>query len=155
MLVTLAIVIAVLAAAALIAARVNNRPPDVPTAPQYATPQQLDRSEYAHPEVPWLFVLFSSATCLACRDARDALRAVDELSPTNRRTVEVLDLAAETSRDIHSRYRIDAVPTLVLADADGVVRWSYLGAPPIDEIRDVLVDVGLAPGADGTAVNFP
>jgi hypothetical protein len=36
---------------------------------------------------------------------------------------------AEVTRDadLHERYRIDAVPTLVIADAAGVVRGSFVG----------------------------
>ena len=39
--------------------------------------------------------------------------------------VDVLEFPAQ--RDVHERYRIDAVPTLVVADADGVVRASVVG----------------------------
>ncbi|HEY4332527.1 MAG TPA: hypothetical protein VGM78_08160, partial [Ilumatobacteraceae bacterium] len=31
------------------------------------------------------------------------------------------------ARDLHTRYKIDAVPTLVIADREGVVRASFLG----------------------------
>ena len=33
-------------------------------------------------------------------------------------------------RDLHQRYHIEAVPTLVLADREGVVRASFVGPVP-------------------------
>ena len=50
----------------------------------------------------------------------------------------------------------DAVPTVVLADTEGVVRWSYLGAPAPADVTEALQDVGALPppGAGETAVDF-
>ena len=147
--VTIVIVVVVAAAAAIAAWVVDRRKPDVPTAPSFATPQQLDRRDFDGVDAPWLLALFSSDTCLSCLDAREVLGRV-ELPD-----VHVAELSVETEKDLHTRYAIDAVPTVVLADTEGVVRWSYLGAPPPDEVADALRDVGiLPPDTGGTAVSL-
>ena len=43
------------------------------------------------------------------------------------RDVAVVDAEFSTNRTLHQRYRIEAVPTLVIADREGVVRASFLG----------------------------
>lgn len=146
--VTILIVIAVATIAVVVGFMVNGRTPDAPTSPQFATPQQLDRADFEHADREWLFVLFSSATCLSCQDARAAL------APVTFERVAVLDLPVETDKAVHDRYGIDAVPTVVLADREGVVRWSFLGAPPEEAIRDILVDIGILRPDDGTAVDI-
>lgn len=147
--VTLLIVLAIAAVAAAVAWRFNGRAPDAPTTPQFAAPQQLDRSDFEHPDREWLLALFSSETCLSCHEAREALE------PVRFDRVGVLDLPLETNKALHNRYSIDAVPIMVLADSDGVVRWSYLGAPPAEAIRNILVDIGVLRPDDGTSVTFP
>ncbi len=146
---TVLIVIAVAGVAAAVAFVVNRRPADAPTTPHFATPQQLDRSDFGGSDAPWLLALFSSETCLSCHDARAVLE------PVRFRQVHVQDLPVEQTREIHQRYGIDAVPIVVLADSAGVVRWSYLGAPPQEAIRDVLVDIDVIRPDDGTSVDFP
>jgi hypothetical protein len=39
----------------------------------------------------------------------------------------VSDVEWQTGKDLHARYAIDAVPVLVIADRDGVVRRSFAG----------------------------
>ena len=43
------------------------------------------------------------------------------------REVSVFDAEYGEHRVLHERYRIDAVPTLVIADREGVVKASFLG----------------------------
>lgn len=148
MLVTVIVVILVVAAVAALAAVVDRRRPDAPTTPQFAAPQQLDPADFDGDRRPWLLVLFSSETCLSCHDAREVLGLV------RFDTVTVIDLPVETHRAVHQRYGIDAVPIVVLADHEGVVRWSWLGAPPREAVRDILVDVGVITPDDGTAVDL-
>ncbi len=145
---TLIIVVAVVALASAVAAVVARRKPDVPTAPQFAVPQQLDRNDFEAPNKPWLLLLFSSETCLSCRDARETLGLVDFDQ------IHVQDVAVETGKALHSRYAINAVPTVILADNEGVVSWSYLGAPPRDAIAELLQDLGAVPPESGTAVDL-
>ena len=146
---TVLIVAIVAVVAGAIAFVVNGRRPDAPSTPHFAAPQQLDRSDFDLPERPWLLALFSSETCLSCHDARHVLGQLDFPS------IVVHDLPVEQHKPIHDRYGVDAVPIVVLADTEGVVRWSWLGAPPAEAVRDALVDAGIITPGDGTAVNLP
>lgn len=143
---TAIIVIGVLVVAAAAAALFKSRRPDVPTSANFVVPQQIDREDFGERDQPWLFVLFSSKTCQACFDARNVVQ-VEGLQGVG--SVEVL---FETARDVHTRYAIDSVPTVLLADSEGVVHWSFVGPPPPEAIRDVLIDIGAAPPDDGTSV---
>ncbi|RMH76346.1 MAG: thioredoxin, partial [Actinomyces sp.] len=99
-----------------------------PTAPpRYHVPTQLDRADFPHPEAPWLLVVFTSATCDSCRGVLERARPLDgpELA--------VVEVEVGERPDLHTRYGIDAVPTLVLADTDGVVFTGSLG--PVDSLE--------------------
>ncbi len=112
-------VVAVAAGVALEARRRMHAEP--PTQPTFDVPRQLDRADFERPDAPWLVVVFTSATCDACElvaAKADALAS---------REVAVQQVPYQTGRALHDRYRIDAVPALVLADRDGVVRYSVLG----------------------------
>jgi len=114
-----ALIVAVAAAVALVQRR--RRTIDAPTQARHEAPTQLDRSDFPHPEREWLLAAFTSATCLTCADvARKAQAAAS-------RHVGVVEVEYSASRSLHDRYGISAVPTLVLADAEGVVRAAFLG----------------------------
>jgi len=116
------IALAVIAIAATIAfALRRRREVEPPTQPTFETPAQLDRSDFERPDAPWLVAVFTSASCDAC--ALVAAKAEALAS----RDVAVQLLPYQSERALHERYRIDAVPALVLADADGVVRYAALG----------------------------
>jgi hypothetical protein len=104
-----------------VAAVVGRRRPDAPTQPTGVVPTQLDRADFDRPDAPWLVAVFSSATCQSCADvgAKAAVLASDE--------VTVSDVEFGAARSIHERYGIDAVPLVVIADADGVVHRHFLG----------------------------
>jgi len=105
----------------VVAVVVRRRRPDAPTQAAGAVPAQLDRSDFARSDAAWLVAVFTSATCHTCADvvAKAQVLASDD--------VAVVEVEYGRRGDTHRRYRIDAVPTLVLADAEGVVRASALG----------------------------
>ena len=149
---TVVLVVALTAAAAAVAGWINRaRRPDAPSTPRFATPQQLDRGDFEHPDRPWLLALFSSSTCSSCHEARDLL---DLLRDDRIADLHVQDVVFPDARDLHERYAIDGVPALVLADAEGVVSWSFVGVPPAQALADLLVDAGLSGRDDGTAVDL-
>ncbi len=82
---------------------------------------QLDRNDFDRPQAPWLVAVFTSATCASCADvlSKAAVLAADD--------VAVVEVGYQERPDLHARYAIDAVPALVLAGADGVVRAGFLG----------------------------
>ena len=101
---------------------------DAPSVPRWAVPSQLDRSDFARPEAPWLVSVFTSATCDACAGtaAKAAVLASDEVA------VEEVEHGARP--DLHHRYGIDAVPLVVVADRQGVVRASFVGPPTATDL---------------------
>ena len=113
-----AVIVAVAVAVALVARR---RRPDPPTQSTGTVPAQVDRRDFDRPDAAWLVVVFTSTTCHTCADvaAKAAALASDD--------VAVAEVEYGTDRRRHARYRIDAVPTVIVADADGVVRASVLG----------------------------
>jgi protein-disulfide isomerase len=119
----LLIALLLMGAAGGVAALVRRRTvPDAPSTPRsYAAPVQLDRADFDRPDAPWLVVVFSSATCQTCALVLDKARVVAS------REVAVQDAEFTAARQLHERYGIDAVPTVVVADADGVVRASFIG----------------------------
>jgi hypothetical protein len=116
----IALGIAVAAALVAIVLRRRHRP-NAPTRSVGLVPEQLDRADFATAEAPWLVAVFTSATCSTCADVvakADVLASAD---------VAVEAVEFQTRPDLHQRYRIEAVPLLVIADGRGVVRGHFLG----------------------------
>jgi hypothetical protein len=105
---------------------------EAPTQGRWAVPAQLDRADFAAPEAPWLVALFSSTTCLSCAGTWTRVQAL--ASP--RVAVQQLDAVAD--RPLHERYRIEAVPCVVIADAEGAVRASFLGEPTTADLMAAM-----------------
>ena len=116
----LAVVAAVVVVAGVVSLRRRSRR-QPPTQPRGEVPAQLDRADFSAPAAPWLVVVFTSATCDTCADV---WRKAQVLAS---REVSVQEAEYGRDRALHDRYRIDAVPALVIADADGVVRYGRLG----------------------------
>ena len=118
----LLVAVAIVGVVAIVAVIVRRRrTPDAPTQRRYSAPTQLDRAEFVRPQAPWLVVVFTSATCEVCHSvlAKANVLASDD--------VAVQEVEYGTDRVIHERYSIDAVPTLVIADSQGVVVATFIG----------------------------
>jgi hypothetical protein len=92
-----------------------------PIRDSYPTPRQLHRADFPHPEAPWLVALFSSSTCDSCASMRGKVEALT--SPE----VATCDIEFSANRALHERYEISGVPMVLVADAEGVVRRSFVG----------------------------
>ena len=114
-------VVAVVVVAALLAQFLQRRKPQAPTQPKMEVPLQLDRSDFPQPEAQWLVTVFSSATCSTCIDVVSKAQALATSQ------VAVANVEYPERKDLHDRYGIDAVPTVVVADAQGVVLGSFIG----------------------------
>jgi hypothetical protein len=114
--------------ATVVAVLVERRRPDPPTQAGWTVPAQLDRDDFERPSTPWLVAVFTSATCSTCAAAsqKAAVLASDDV------VVQEIEVAAQ--RELHDRYRIEAVPLILLADADGVVRKSFAGPPSATDL---------------------
>lgn len=127
----------VLAALVLAVAYVvqRRRATEAPTQRRWAVPDQLDRDDFDSPAAPWLLAVFTSATCESCAEA------VGKATPLASDTVAVQEVALERRRDLHRRYNIEAVPTLVVADDEGVVRATFVGPPKAAELWAAMAQV--------------
>ncbi len=101
----------------------QRRRPDAPTAASrgYEAPAQIDRHDFVRPETPWIVVVFSSATCSTCGDVWAKAQVLESSE------VAVQQVEVSTDADLHDRYRIEAVPIVVVADKSGVVVSSFMG----------------------------
>jgi hypothetical protein len=128
-----AVLVAVAVAVALV---VSRRRPDAPVqAGAWPVPTQLDRADFDGPDKPWLVVVFSSSTCESCA------KAVTGAGALVSDQVAVQEVEVGARKDLHDRYGVEAVPTTVLADADGVVRASFVGAPSATELWAAVAEV--------------
>ena len=94
---------------------------DAPTQGASEIPSQIDRSDFVRPEASWIVLAFTSATCQTCSDIERKVRVLE----TNSVAIQILEYTAQ--RELHERYKIDAVPTVLMADANGVVQANFLG----------------------------
>jgi len=125
----------VVAVAAVVAVLLERRRPQPPTQGRWPVPTQLDRHDFDRPDAPWLVAVFSSATCDSCGDAVAKSRALASDA------VVVEEVEAKQKADIHRRYSIQAVPTVVVADAEGVVRASFVGPPSATDLWAAVAGV--------------
>ncbi len=123
------------AVVAVVAVVLERRRPQPPTQRRWAVPDQLDRSDFERPGAPFLVAVFSSATCDSCA------QTVAEAQHMASGDVVVQEVDVSGRGDLHHRYNIEAVPTLVVADREGVVRASFVGPVPdggLEEVFDEL-----------------
>ena len=99
----------------------RKRQVDAPTQGATEVPSQIDRSDFARPDAPLIVLAFTSATCQTCSDIERKVRVLE----TNSVAIQILEYMAE--RELHERYKVDAVPTVLMADANGVVQANFLG----------------------------
>lgn len=131
------IVLALVAVAAAVAVIVQRRThEDAPEQGQsWAVPTQLDRTDFARPDAPWLVAVFSSSTCLACQGTWEKAQIL-ECSEVVVASLDSLDHKA-----IHDRYKIEAVPMVLVADGTGEVRRSFIGEPTATDLWAALAEL--------------
>ncbi len=140
-LVIAALIIVIVGVVALVSRK--RRVVDAPTQREYNVPQQLDRSDFARPEAPWLVAVFSSATCDVCAGVAERAAVLESTE------VAVVVVEYGASKDLHEKYKIDAVPTLVIADANGVTKQHFLGPVNATDMWAAVAEArepGAAPG---------
>jgi hypothetical protein len=136
-LVLVVVLVAVAVAVALVVER--RRRPAEPTNVSHALPDHLDRRDFARPETPWLVAVFTSATCSTCAGVwrKAHMLASDD--------VAVQEVEVSAARSLHQRYRIAAVPAVVIADASGAVRGTFLGPVTATDLWATVAELR-APG---------
>ncbi|MDH3679808.1 MAG: thioredoxin family protein [Acidimicrobiia bacterium] len=133
----LAVLILLTLVAVAIALLLQRRRSEPPSAPSYRAPQQLDRADFREPAARLLVVMFSSATCNSCPAAWATIEHVaGEWDAPGELAVQRIDV--QDDPDLHTRYRIDGVPTTIVADADGVVGQAFFGPVEAESVRTAL-----------------
>ena|SRR5438874_2214638 len=127
--------VAIALAVAALAMVLQRRRPQAPSQGRWAVPDQLDRADFDRPGAPWLIAVFSSATCESCATAVTRAQALASAD------VVVQEIEVGAGRDLHSRYNVEAVPTLVVADRQGVVRASIVGPPGEGELEEAFAEL--------------
>lgn len=132
----------VLAVAAVgVALVLQRRRPDPPSAPSYRAPAQLDRNDFTPAAGGWAVVLFGSTTCDTCPIAWAVIERV--LNDRPGAPLEAQRVDVQSDADLHRRYRIDGVPTTVLADPEGVVTHTFFGPMEPASLADALAEAGV------------
>ena len=99
----------------------RRRATDAPTQGGFQIPTQLDRGDFDSPDAPWLVTIFTSSTCDACADVATKAMVLASSDVAVQR-IDYID-----NPGLHKRYKVDAVPTLVIVDSRGVVQKGLLG----------------------------
>ena len=99
----------------------RRRQADAPASVRVAVPYQLNLKDFSCGDKKWLVAVFTSSTCDACRDVATKARVLE----SSEVAVEIIDFLERD--DVHKRYQIDSVPTTVIADIEGVVRYATVG----------------------------
>jgi DNA-binding transcriptional regulator of glucitol operon len=134
----LAVVLVVVASA--VAAVLRRRRPAPPTQAHYQVPAQLDRDDFDGRDRPWLVAVFSSQTCESCE------RAWAKVEVLASGSVAVQDVSYQARGDLHARYAVEAVPLILVADPEGVVRASFIGVPTATDLWAAVAEAR-QPGA--------
>ncbi len=123
-----------IAVAGLVAALLGRRTAP-PAANTHHIPRHLDRADFPRPDVPWLVAVFTSATCNTCAGVWDRARHLESDQ------VAVAELELGAHKALHERYKIDAVPTLVITDASGEVKRAFLGPTTATDLWAAVAEV--------------
>lgn len=107
----------------------RTRPADPARGRTWTVPGQLHRPDFIGADMPLLAVLFSSATCDSCAATWSKVSAL----ASDQIAVQVVPW--QERRELHERYGIDAVPTVLVADVEGVVVASFVGEPSAEDLR--------------------
>jgi hypothetical protein len=101
----------------------------------FSAPAQIDRSDFADADAPWLVAVFSSGSCDACGDV---VRKAKVLACAD---VDVVEVEYSTSVALHRKYHVDAVPIAVVADRAGVVKASFIGPMSATDLWAAVAEV--------------
>jgi hypothetical protein len=137
-----AALVVVVLAIALVAQR--RRRPAPPPRAAYPVPRQLQRADFTRPDAPWLVAYFWSRTCDSCGGLMPKVAVLESAD------VATCTMEATDDRALHERYEIAAIPMILLADGEGVVRRAFVGAVSATDLWAAMADLrspGSAPEA--------
>jgi len=106
---------------AVIVAAVAQRKPDPPASNTHHVPRVLDRNDFVRPDASWLVAVFTSSDCDTCAGVWERAEILDSVDVATHR------IDYQKNPKLHERYKIDGVPTLVIANQAGAVTRAFLG----------------------------
>ncbi len=120
---TSAVFALVIGAIVVVAALVirQKRVVDAPTQKVFSAPTQIDRTDFPTPQHEWMIAVFTSVTCHACSDMLAKAQVVAS------KNVAVVEIEYSDKKELHLKYNIEAVPTVIISDVHGIVHKSFLG----------------------------
>jgi hypothetical protein len=129
--------VALVAVAVIVAILAERRRKETraPIRDTYPVPRQLFRPDFPAPDSPWLVALFSSRTCDSCASMRDKVMVLGSSE------VAVCDIEYSEARELHERYEISGVPMVLIADAEGVVRHSFVGPATATDLWAAVAEI--------------
>ena len=133
--------------AVVVAGFLQRRKPAPPADTEWTIPVQLDRRDFLRPDAPWLVAVFTSSSCDACAGVWSKAVHLDA-GPDGPVCAQELEAIADA--EIHRRYGIDAVPLILIADADGVVHRHFLGPVTATDLWAAVAEArepGSTPGS--------
>lgn len=136
----LIVALVLVALAAGVAFLLRRRRPAPPTQARWPVPIQLDRQDFEGADRSWLVAVFTSSACDSCQ--RATAKASVLVSPE----VAYQEVSYQQHPDLHRRYGVEAVPTIVMADGQGVVKASFVGVPSATDLWAAMAEVR-EPGA--------
>lgn len=141
----LLLVAALVVAAVVVAQLLQRRRPEPPTQGRWQVPTQLDRADFDGGDRPWLVVVFTSTTCDSCA------KAVEKAATLESAEVAFQDVPYQSRKDLHQRYAIEVVPTILAVDPEGVVQASFVGTPTATDLWAAVAEArhpGTSPEPD-------
>ncbi len=129
----LGLLVALSVLAAGVALLLQRRRSEPPSSPSYRAIAEVDRNEFAGPGSPLLVAMFGSTSCNTCPQVWEVIAKVRRPDVVTER----IDVQTDPGR--HKRYRIDGVPTTIVANADGTVRRTMFGPITLAELEAQLV----------------
>lgn len=116
----------------------RRRRTNAPSQGTAATPAQLDRRDFDRPDAPWLVVLFTSHACASCEGL------YDKALPLASEDVAVVEIEFPGRRALHERYQVQAAPMTLVADHEGIVRATFLGAFSAADLWNAVAELRTA-----------
>jgi hypothetical protein len=115
------LIVGIILATVLIVAK---RKPQATRPTSFELPTIIDRTDFNSLEIPYLVVEFTSENCDGCTLVWDKIKVLE----SSQVATENISYQSVNGKKLHDKYQIEAVPSTLICDKDGVVQRSFLGS---------------------------
>lgn len=98
----------------------------------HGVPVRLEPADLGLSPSEWTLVVFTDSECASCASTVAAAR---EMTAGR---VALVEVDYRVRSDLHEKYRVDAVPTLLLVGDDGIVDSWFVGPPADEDLAEML-----------------